>query len=106
MTKAWKQGPRLSHAPYPDVLVYRAVSDGRALQAGIQMMTADTVELQFDQLRPHGLLFFHDHGAGIGVYRSAIRQTIIERICGKFTTGSARVAAPPVVITGFRMPVV
>jgi hypothetical protein len=54
MTKAWKQVPRLSHAPYPDVLVYRAVSDGRALQTGIQMMTADTVELPFDQLRPHG----------------------------------------------------
>jgi len=32
LPEAWRQGPRLAHAPYPDVLVARAVSDGQALE--------------------------------------------------------------------------
>lgn len=31
LPEIWRQGPRLAHAPYPDVLVARAVSDGQVL---------------------------------------------------------------------------
>ena len=36
MPKAWQQGPILAQVPYPQILVYRAVSDGQALQLGLQ----------------------------------------------------------------------
>ena len=36
MPKVWQQGPMLAQVPYPQVLVYRAVSDGQALELGLQ----------------------------------------------------------------------
>ncbi|MDT5225953.1 MAG: hypothetical protein QOG19_3360, partial [Mycobacterium sp.] len=51
--QAWRAGPVLSDAPYPDVLVSRAVSDGRALELELVSGThGGRVELGFERLAP------------------------------------------------------
>jgi hypothetical protein len=53
MPEAWRTGPVLEEARYPDVLVARAVSDGRALELVIRPGSgAKPVRLGFDRLLP------------------------------------------------------
>lgn len=50
----WLAGPRLAEAAYPDVLVARAVTDGRALDLVLHPGDGGTrATLVVDQLRPH-----------------------------------------------------
>lgn len=50
---AWRDGPRIADAPYPEVLVARAVSDGAALSCVLRPGAAATrVTLELDRLRP------------------------------------------------------
>jgi len=52
---AWDEGPRLSEAPYPDVLVARAVTDGTALELVLRRgAPAGRHTLGLERLRPHG----------------------------------------------------
>jgi hypothetical protein len=51
--RSWCYGPALSDAAYPDVLVSRAVSDGRALQLELGPGTeGGRVDLGFERLAP------------------------------------------------------
>ncbi len=51
---AWRTGPRLADAAYPDVLVARAVTDGEALHCVLRPgRDARRVTVEVDRLRPH-----------------------------------------------------
>lgn len=53
MPPTWQKGPQLLDAPYPQCLVYRAVTDGRALEIGIKTNTTNKLMLQLGQLIPN-----------------------------------------------------
>lgn len=52
MPQRWQTGPQLLEAPYPDVLVYRAVSDGAALSLGLKATVPGLVALKLGRLVP------------------------------------------------------
>ena len=55
MPKEWLDGPQLESVPYPQVLVSRAVTDGRALDAVLRSTNGGgRVAVELSQLRPGG----------------------------------------------------
>ena len=55
LPEAWKTGPLLTKATYPDVLVTRAVSDGQALELVLRAGSEPVrTELGFGRLKPGG----------------------------------------------------
>lgn len=52
MPSPWVKGPMLIEAPYPDILVYQAVSDGHALQLGLQASQPGKHAIKLGQLKP------------------------------------------------------
>ena len=55
MPKEWQDGPQLESVPYPQVLVSRAVTDGRALEAVLRSTNGGgRVQVELSQLRPGG----------------------------------------------------
>jgi hypothetical protein len=55
MPKAWLEGPQLESVPYPQVMVSRAVTDGKALEAVLRSTNGGgRVAVELSQLRPGG----------------------------------------------------
>jgi hypothetical protein len=55
MPQAWLDGPQLESVPYPQVLVSRAVTDGKALDAVLRSTNGGgRVSVELSQLRPGG----------------------------------------------------
>ncbi len=52
LPQQWQTGPQLLEAPYPEVLVYRAVSDGAALTLGLKAAVPRRVALRLGRLVP------------------------------------------------------
>lgn len=63
MPEAWRSGPMLAEVPYPDVLVYRAVSDGKALELGLKANINGTHRLLLSRLQPN--TDYRAHGSNI-----------------------------------------
>jgi hypothetical protein len=55
MPKEWLEGPQLESVPYPQVMVSRAVTDGKALDAVLRSTDGGgRVAVELSQLRPGG----------------------------------------------------
>ena len=90
MPKEWLDGPQLESVPYPQVLVSRAVTDGKALDAVLRSTNGGgRVAVELSQLRPGGAVLGH----GRGRLRASRPTTRAAHPCRSTSTGAASFAS-------------